>query len=77
MWTSGSENLSVQLDSLFDELLSTLCASLADLFTEGTEYLMAEPSHPASSALSASPGLPESLSFPSIEGTKSAWFYDW
>lgn len=55
MWNSELEDMSVQLDSLFDELLSTYCASLADLFTEGTEYLKAEPSHRAGSALSLHP----------------------
>lgn len=52
MRNSELEDVSVQLDSLFDELLPTYYAGLAELFTEGTEYLKSEPSHPASSALS-------------------------
>lgn len=52
MWNSELEDVSVQLGSLFDELLPTCYAGLAELFAEGTEYLKAEPSHPASSALS-------------------------
>lgn len=78
MWNSDLEDVSVQLGSLFDELLPTYYAGLAELFTEGTEYLKAEASHPASSALSLHHEVPcITFSFPFIEGMKSIWFCDW